>query len=124
MITVSVIPHNQQRYDTCGDWWWDCSGDLVVLVSSLNNWKYEALVAVHEIVEAYACRRAGVSENAITKFDTAFEENRSAGNTDEPGDHPKAPYRLQHCLATGVERVFAVALGVNWKKYENKLNSL
>ena len=54
----------------------------------------------------------------------AFEKARKKGNEDEPGDDPRAPYVVQHCIATGVERILAALLGVSWKRYEEAINRL
>jgi|SRR5215471_16801152 len=122
-VDIKVVPHDKQRYRTVGDWWWE--GDcLCVRVSELGDWRYELLVVVHEMCEAGACRYVGTSESEVTEFDVEFEKRRKNGNTDEPGDDPMAPYAQEHCVATGIERVLAVMLGVTWKDYEERVNSL
>jgi hypothetical protein len=123
-ITVKVIPHNKQRYETVGDWWFDKKGNLQVRVSAMDSWRYECLVAIHEVVEACGCKYWSIAEKDVSKFDKAYEKKRKAGDTSEPGDDSNAPYRAQHCLATGVERCAAVLFGVGWKHYEDKINSL
>jgi hypothetical protein len=42
----------------------------------------------------------------------------------EPGDHPDAPYKREHCFATGIERLLAAELGVDWTAYEHTLDTL
>lgn len=123
-ITIETIAHNQQRYSTVGDWFFDEAGNLTIRVSQLSDWKREALVAVHELVEVLLCKEAGVSQAIVDKFDREFEEHRHPDNVDEPGDDPAAPYVKQHCIATGVERLLAAQLGVNWKEYEQELEAL
>jgi hypothetical protein len=90
----------------------------------MGSWKYEALVAVHELVEVLQCSYLRISTASVDRFDIEFEKKRKPGNTDEPGDDARAPYRVQHGIATGVERILAALLGVNWNKYEAKINSL
>lgn len=90
----------------------------------MKNWRYECLVAVHELVELLICRWNGVTGAAVDEFDITFEKNRACCDFSEPGDDPKAPYRFEHCIATGVERILAAVLGVSWKKYEAKIESL
>ena len=51
------------------------------------------------------------------------ELDAAEGNLDEPGDCPDAPYKRQHCVATGVERIMAAMLGVDWKAYEDDCNA-
>lgn len=117
-IHVHVIPHKQQRYDTCGDWFWDANNHLHIKVSECTDARYEQLVAIHEIVEAVLCDTAGIDENAVTDWDIKFT------GEGEPGDDPKAPYHKQHRIATAIETLLAAELGVNWQEYEKELNEL
>lgn len=125
-VIIKTIPHAAQRYDTCGDWWWE--GDskylLQIRVSEMCDVRYEWLVIVHELVEVLCCRHDGVTQKQVDDFDMDFEKRRKKGNTDEPGDDANAPYRQQHCIATGVERLLAFALGVCWADYEKEINQL
>ena len=123
-ISIKTIPHRHQRYETIGDWFTDRNGNLQIRVSAMSDWRYEFLVALHELVEWALCRQDGVSQHQVDVFDRRFEKERLPGNYDEPGDAPKAPYQTQHCIATGVERIAAACLGVCWSKYEAELNSL
>lgn len=123
-VIIKVIPHKKQRYPTVGDWFFRKNGDLVICVSSMNNWRYEMLVALHELTEVLICKHKKISQKSVDRFDISFEKKRNPGNEDEPGDDLKAPYRDQHCIATGIERILAAELGVAWKTYEAKINSL
>lgn len=122
-VIIKTIPHRQHRYETVGDWWSE-GKTLHIRVSEMGSWKYEMLVAVHELVEVLQCKHLRISTASVDKFDIAFEKKRKPGNTDEPGDDSRAPYRVQHGIATGVERILAALLGVDWNKYEAKINSL
>jgi len=84
----------------------------------------EFLVALHELVEAYLCQKAGIPDEVVTAFDKAFEAKRQPGNTDEPGDDPEAPYRHEHRIATIVEMIVADAANVDWHKHEANVNAL
>jgi predicted DNA-binding protein len=123
-IVIEVIPHERQRYETVGDYYFDVEGTLRIFVSEMSDNRHEMLVGLHELAEVLQTEHNGVSEKAITKFDIAFEEARKEGNLDEPGDSPLAPYRKEHCVATAVERLMAALLNVNWKEYEDDCNSL
>lgn len=121
MIDVRTRLHKTQRYDTCGNWAFrNCieTGDLIVAVSRMRDWRYEALVAVHEIIEALLCKARGISEEAVTAFDKAHPD------ADEPGDHPDAPYGREHCFATLIERLLATEFGVDWAEYEKAIDAL
>lgn len=122
-VKIEVIPHKKQRYPTVGDWYFE-KGNLVIRVSGMGNWRYEMLVAIHELAEVLMCKHDGISQKSVDKFDIAFENNRNPLNEDEPGDDPKAPYRKQHCIATGIERVLAAELGVSWNKYADAICKL
>lgn len=123
-INIEIIPHEQHRYTTVGDWWFDNHGVLQIRVSQLSDWRREALIAVHELVEVLICKHDGVSTETVDKFDKDFEASRKPDNGDEPGDEPNAPYVKQHCIATGIERILAAALDVQWKPYEQELDEL
>lgn len=122
-VKIEIIPHDQHRYPTVGDWFFE-GDDLLIRVSKLSDWKMEMLIAVHELFEVVLCKHDGVTQEATDQFDMEFEKKRSPENEDEPGDEPNAPYVKQHCIATGVERILAAELGVSWKEYEEELGKL
>ena len=122
-IVIETIPHDSQRYETVGDWYQQ-GGDLVIKVSELGDWRMEAMVAVHELVEAILCKNAGVTEDQIDTFDFWFAKTREFNEGQEAGDQVRAPYRDQHCYATAVERMLCAALGIPWLVYDAKVNAL
>jgi len=123
-IKIEVIPHDQQRYPTCGDWFFDADGNLTIRVSRMSDWRHEALVAVHELVEVLLCKQRGISQSEVDAFDKQFEANRPEGNEDEPGDDPDAPYRKEHFFATNLEALLSAELDVEWPTYEKEVQSL
>lgn len=120
-IVIKTIPHSDHRYSTVGDYWFEDDGSLQIRVSDTGNWKHEALVALHEMVEVLLCKDRGISEPDIMAFDMAFEAKREPGNEDEPGDDPAAPYGKEHRFAENLERLLAGELGVNWNQYDADL---
>ena len=123
-INIEVIPHEQQRYPTVGDYWME-DGVQQVRVSRLPDWRYEILVAVHEIIELAITKHRGIPEAAISEFDVEFERLRESGlRTGEPGDHPDSPYCKEHFFATNVERLLASELDVSWFEYERYVDGL
>jgi hypothetical protein len=123
-INIEVIPHERQRYPTVGDYWME-DGVQQVRVSQMPDWRYEILVAVHEIVELAIARHREISEEMISKFDIEFERTRSTlARLGEPGDHPESPYRREHFFATSLERLLAAELNVDWFQYEDCVDSL
>ena len=123
-LAVKVIPHEQQRYNTVGDYFTDEDGVEQFRISLLAENKYEHLAMIHEIVERVLTFHAGVTNDAIDQFDIAFEKRREKEILGEPGDDPKAPYYRMHQIATIVERIVAAELGVDWHQYELSLNDL
>ena len=111
-ITIKFIAQRRQRYDTAGDYWIDNRGTIQVRISKEKDWRYEVLVLIHELTEMFLCKERGISFKAIDRFDMRF---RGDG---EPGDDPKAPYYREHQWASGIERLLAAELGVDWKDYE------
>jgi hypothetical protein len=119
-IFIITQPHSLQRYNTIGDWYTNkTNGEVSIMVSQLGFWRYELLIAVHELVEAFLCMHDGVSEESVDKFDKEFVQRDQ-----EPGDSINAPYQKQHCLATGIERILAACLGVKWAEYEEAIERL
>jgi hypothetical protein len=122
---IETIPHDQQRYPTVGDYWEDEHGVEQIRVSEMMDWRYEVLVAVHEIVEMALARQRGIEEQAISEFDIRFEQDKEKGLvTGEAGDNVNAPYRREHFFATNLERLFAGELGVDWFEYDRYVDAL
>ena len=116
-IYAKTIKHDQQRYDTCGDYW-IFPGLINIRVSDMGNEDYNFLVAVHEIIEAYLTNKRGIREEDITEFDKRFKGDG------EPGDAENSPYRLEHQFADMIEKLIADEIGVNWNEYQTAMNVL
>lgn len=117
-VKIEIVPPKEMRYRTVGDWYCSGSEALVIKVAETGNWKYNILVAIHELIEVVLCRDAGVKEKQVDQFDLAHQDD------EDPGTHPKAPYRIQHLTAMGVEMILAACMGVNWRIYEDALDSI
>lgn len=127
-VYIKTIPHSEQRYDTCGDWWWEGS-QLQIRVSSLGDTFYEQLIAFHEYAEALMCSKEGISEAEVTAYDERFEIMRAAfpdviSADSEPGNQRLAPYKKQHARATELEKSLCKYLGLDWNKYDKAVNNL
>lgn len=126
-IHIKTVPHNKQRYQTVGDYWYDEEGVLQIRVSEMGNKLYETMVAVHEICEQALTEYKGVSEQQITDFDLYYEKRREQGlvpEDSEPGFDNNAPYLFEHTLATGIEMMMCAYAGIKWNDYNNTINSL
>ena len=120
-IEINTIPLQDQRYKTAGDWYNTLKMTMVppqevltISISELGNEEYEFLVAIHELVEAFLCRRRGIPHTLVDEFDLANPKQ-------EPGDLPESPYFKEHQFASKIERLLAAELGVNWNSYEAHL---
>ncbi len=122
MITIEAIPHETHRYPTVGDYWIDEHGDLVIKVSSTEDWRHHVLVGIHELIEAVLCQHRGVTFESIDAFDKAVPDDSPFAN--DPGHDPAAPYHDEHVFAEAIERLVARELGVNWQEYERALLAL
>ena len=76
-INIETIPHGDQRYPTVGDYWDDENGVMQVRVSDMKDWRYEALVVIHELVEMFLTKHRGIPEHEISEFDIKFEQSRA-----------------------------------------------
>ena len=114
IIIEAVEPGNMRlpsyREVGCGDWWVDPeNGDIRIQVASTTDiWDDEEtfLVALHELIEARLCAKAGIVQGAVDAFDEAFTGDG------EPGDSPLSPYQHQHRQAMLLEHQMALFLGI------------
>jgi hypothetical protein len=117
-ISIRTVPHDHQRYDSAGDYFLGPESWVLIQVTDLGDWKKEALVAVHELVEFFLVLNKGISIKEIDQFDFSFDGDG------EPGDDPKSPYHKEHLYATTVEKDLACELGVDWEEYSKTIDSL
>lgn len=112
-IEIKTVDPSAMRYPTAGDWEWLPDGALMLKVPEYGGRDTSVLlVALHEMVEAYLCKRDGITDEEVTKFDT---ENPKL---EEPGDHPDAPYHRQHVIAMALEREAAIATSTDWEMHD------
>lgn len=118
-IVACTTPHNLQSYDTAGDYG-DEGRTWFISVSRLPDWRYEACVMIHELVEMFLTRHHGVRWTDIDDFDII-----GAGkNHPDPGSLTEAPYHNEHMLAEQLEKKFAKMIGVDWDEYNKALDAL
>ena len=125
-ISIRVIPHKDQRYDTVGDY--QKLGNVTSITISKSMADYEFLVTLHELIELYLITRKGISIKDIDNFDMQFEEMRlnypHIVGDKEPGDDENAPYFFAHKIATEFERKMAEYLNIDWNKYDQVINKM
>lgn len=123
-IEIHSAPEKMIRSSQSGDWRYNYQSHFNILVSDQLKEPSQLAVAIHELVEAYLCRDAGIPEKEVCDFDDRYEKERKEGRhpqEHEPGDDPEAPYREQHMAATHVERAVCHALGLNWTEHEQSV---
>jgi hypothetical protein len=123
-IIIQTIPHDNQRYPTVGDYWRDEQDIIQIRVSDMKNSNYEFLVALHELIEMQLCKSAGIPFKIIDNFDKDYEQLRPKNDTSEPGDSPNSPYKKQHLIATGIEKIVCAELGIDWQTYDKTVTLL
>ena len=114
---ILIIPHKEQDYDTCGNYGEDGCGWWME-ISKMERWEYEALVAVHELVEMILTKQHKVSWNKITDFD-----NFNIKHPD-PGTLKHAPYHKEHIFSMKIEKMLCKELGISWEKYDKSFKKL
>lgn len=120
-IHIETIARDKMRPEVDGaDWWFDSNGDLQVRICPMTDWRYEALLGIHEAFEAILCKHNGVTQAEVDTFDQEYDKTHTFDS--EAGDDPHAPYRKEHCLATAAERILCAELGVCWETYDTELN--
>ena len=132
-ITIEVIPHLEQRYNTVGDWQFERSPEgeptaLNIKVSDLDDQAYFILIGLHEAIEALLCEKRGVKESEVDQFDLNWKPSRVHWSSDtvpnEPGEDYYSPYYQEHQIATGIERLLAARMFTNWARYEALVDEL
>ena len=123
-ITIRTIPYDAMRYPTCGDWVFADEHNLQITVAGIGDRRMEALIGVHELIEALLCDRRGITTQAVDAFDKMFEATRKDDDPSEPGDSPLAPYRREHFFAEAIERLLAAEMGVDWNEYADRIDAL
>jgi hypothetical protein len=120
---VKTIPIADQRYSTAGDYFIEENGSVQFRITEQKHPDYEFLIALHEIIEEYLTRRAGIREQDILAYDLHWEKRHAKGLTTaaEPGHEPGCIYRDQHVFAEIIEGLVALELGIDFDKYDKEI---
>jgi len=117
-IEIKVIPHEQQRFNCAGDWFFNEDGTLVVNVSSMKALIYELAVAEHEVGEAIKCLIVGITHKQVD----AFEE---VANQKDITDYTGAPHLKEHLESEAIEKLIIEQHGFNWDgEYDSSIREL
>lgn len=110
MIRVMNQPAKFMRYPTAGDYFDSPTGWHIDL-ANLPDWRMEAVLLIHELVEMILSKHHGIEWAEIDRFDM------SNPHLDDPGACPKAPYHKEHMAAETIEKQIAMLLGIKWEDY-------
>ena len=122
-ITIEFIPHKEQRLPGSigGDWYFDSDDNLVIKVSDMKDWRYNFLLAMHEMNEAILCKNAGITTEMV---DADELKSSPTDNPDSFSGYPGSCYQNQHNDALALEWLMSRLLDVNWEKYGKAFSSL
>jgi len=113
-IDIRIIPAGCMRDGwQYGDYFLDEKDTLHIRVSEFDNPDHAFRIVMHELAEAWRCKKNGISFESIDKFDLEHQ------NTDEPGDLKCAPYHEEHKQSTEIERLLCHQDGEDWETYYN-----
>ena len=123
-ITMKVIQSSGMRPEVDGaDWFWDADGDLQVRICPMSDQRMEIALLLHETFEALLCHHDKITQKQVDEFDQKYDQDHPDETDCEAGDDPGAPYKVQHSLATAVERIYTAHVGLDWRTYDDELNA-
>lgn len=118
----------QNGFTTVGFWFWDKpknKGTLTIQVTKMLDWRFEAAVWGHEIIEVFYCWMFKITTEECDVFDEGYERLYESGKVSksvEPGCDPKCPYHWGHMAGIVWEHICIYGTLASWKKYDNECN--
>ncbi len=112
-IEFRIIPRGCMRtqYDDGYDYWVDEKGTLQIRIAEFENPDFAIFWAIHELLEAWRCAKAGIPLEAIEKFDALHKDH------EDPGSLPDAPYHKQHMQSLTIQHILCEQDGYNYDEY-------
>ena len=111
-ITIQTIKHEEQRYDTVGDYWEDADGTMQFRITDTGNKIVNFMCLMHELTEWFWCVVRGLPLESVDTFDLNHLD------AEEPGCLSDAPYHEGHELGEVVEKVLENGLGISHKEVD------
>lgn len=114
----------EMPFTTLGYWAWSKPhnrGTLTIQVIPMSDWRHEAAVWGHEIIESVYCWLFRITTESADEFDARYERGYADGLIPierEPGDNPDCPYHIGHMLGVFWEHVFIRISLAGWSRYE------
>jgi hypothetical protein len=125
MVKLMIVPVREMRYRTLGDWQITPANPEIelpelihVFVANLGDDRFNFLVAIHELIEAFLCKQAGITQQVVDAWDLTHLES------DDPGSAKDCPYMYQHHVATKVELLVMCAANISLVEYESKIKEV
>ena len=121
-IIIRTAPERLVRAHQSGDWTYTERTILASVMEDTYPPQSELIIGIHEVIEAFLCRKMGITDAEVVAFDEKYERERAQGQHPEdaePGDAEDCPYRIPHQAATHVERAACHALDVSWIEHES-----
>ena len=125
-IVIEAKSATEMRMRTGADYHEVSMDEVHIDIVDTGNWRMNFLLAAHGFIEYILVKASGIPIKDIEEFDKNFELDRASGIHgihSEPGDQPDCPYASCHSVATGVERLMAVLLRVNWADFASVVDN-
>lgn len=131
-VKFQTVDRYPSGFTTVGYWYWTGprnTGQLIIQVMRMSDWRFMAAVWGHEIIEAFWCWFWQITTEEADKFDQMYEDGYKTGKyqlTQEPGDDRACPYWAGHQLGCAWEYFWIfVSCGFwGWKRYASECNKL
>lgn len=112
-------PRTQMRFTTAGDWTQQ-DGVYEIWICETADWRMQAIVLFHELIELLWCHKNGVTAKDADIFDAKWEAELEKGihkPWEEAGFAADCPYGPGHRLGVKAEKLGCFALGMKWGTY-------
>lgn len=126
-MIFKTVTMKEQPFLTQGDWQTDKDGNMVSTIAECEDWRFWAIVAIHEMVEYFICKLRGVTIEDCNKFDAMYEEGYRSGKIPldkEAGYDKRCPYHRGHVWGDRFAWVLAKLLRVKIKDYNRYMDKL
>jgi hypothetical protein len=114
MKKLTVEFRNNLHYDTLDDYGIE-GNEIWFQIKDTGIEQYNLMLLIHALTEFVLTQGKGIPVSIIDKFDNMHSDS------DEPGDEVNSPYRNEHGVAVGIERILCAYMNIPWKVYEERL---
>jgi hypothetical protein len=134
-ITVKFIDAKYMPYTTLGHWTYTtvspgcfaATFNIMLLVAKMSDWRFEASVLIHELIEILWCIRHKVTTDQCDKFDAYYETMYKQGlisKTKEQGNDKRCPYHRGHVWGNFFSWLFEWVVGIDKQVYRREADLL